>query len=331
MTPPMTLAELSDALMYSAIVVYALAMLTYAAEAAIRTRTQQPTTAPAPQRASVPAGPLTAPASDHDTTATVTGVTGDSGRGRRTGHVAVRLTVLAFLLHAGAVAARGAAAGRAPWGNMYEFAAAGALAASAAYLVLLRREPVRDLGVWIVGVVTLTLGLAVTVLYTPAGDLVPALDSYWLVIHVAAAIISGGMFTVGAAAALLFLLRRRSDRRQARDGRAGGYAGHLPPAAMLERVAHAAHVFAFPIWTFAVIAGAIWAEDSWGRYWGWDPKETWAFITWVLYAAYLHAHSTAGWRGPKATAFAVAGYLAFLFNFFGVNIWITGLHSYAGV
>ena len=85
------------------------------------------------------------------------------------------------------------------------------------------------------------------------------------------------------------------------------------------------------MWTFAVLAGAIWAEDSWGRYWGWDPKETWAFITWVLYAAYLHAQSTAGWRGTKAGWLALAGYAAFLFNFVGVNLLITGLHSYAGV
>jgi len=221
---------------------------------------------------------------------------------------------------------------------MYEFATAGALAAAGAYLVFLRRQPVRDLGVWIIAVVTLTLGLAVTVLYTPAGDLVPALNSYWLVIHVAAAIVSGGVFTVAAAASVLYLLRRRADRRASGAGPnmserrpRRGYSAHLPAAATLEKIAYSAHVFAFPIWTFAVIAGAIWAEDSWGRYWGWDPKETWAFITWVLYAAYLHAQSTAGWRGRKATGFALAGYLAFLFNFFGVNMWITGLHSYAGI
>ncbi|WNB84738.1 c-type cytochrome biogenesis protein CcsB [Cellulomonas sp. ATA003] len=214
---------------------------------------------------------------------------------------------------------------------MYEFAAAATLAATAAYLVFLRRQPVRDLGVWILALVTLSLGLAVTVLYTPAGDLVPALNSYWLVIHVAAAIIAGGVFTVGAAATGLYLLRRRADARDASGQATRGYAGRLPAAAALERVAHTAHLFAFPVWTFAVLAGAIWAEDSWGRYWGWDPKETWAFITWVLYAAYLHAQSTAGWRGTKAGWLALAGYGAFLFNFVGVNMFITGLHSYAGV
>ena len=100
---------------------------------------------------------------------------------------------------------------------------------------------------------------------------------------------------------------------------------------MLERVSYGLIVFDFPIWTFAVIAGAVWAEAAWGRYWGWDPKETWAFITWVLYASYLHAEATAGWRGTKASWFALLGYAAFVFNFFGVNMWITGLHSYAGI
>jgi cytochrome c-type biogenesis protein CcsB len=99
---------------------------------------------------------------------------------------------------------------------------------------------------------------------------------------------------------------------------------------VLDRTAYRVLAFAFPIWTFAIIAGAIWAESAWGRYWGWDPKETWAFITWVIYAGYLHARSTAGWRSRSAWI-AVVGFAAFLFNFFGINIFIVGLHSYAGV
>ncbi|UER55781.1 cytochrome c biogenesis protein CcsA [Kineosporiaceae bacterium SCSIO 59966] len=266
--------------------VYALAMVGYALDSALAAR---PSARPA-----------------------LAGVAVALARPERTGRVATSLTVLAFGLHASGVVFRAAAAGRVPWGNMYEFATTGALAATAAYLFFMRRYPLRDLGAWVVGVVLLTLGLSVTVLYTPAGDLVPALDSYWLVIHVIAAIVSGGIFTVGALAAALYLLRRRS-------------------AATLERVVHVTHLFAFPLWTFAIIAGAIWAENAWGRYWGWDPKEVWSFVTWVLYAAYLHAQATAGWRGRRATWFALAGYVAFVFNFFGVNMWITGLHSYAGI
>ncbi|UMG92244.1 c-type cytochrome biogenesis protein CcsB [Nocardioides sp. TF02-7] len=269
--------------------------------------------------------------------ATAPQVHAGSSRLRLIGAIGTSFTVLAFLLNVAGAATRGVAAGRVPWGNMYEFVLVCAIAAGGAYLAFLTREPVRAFGVWIVGIVLLALGLAVTVLYVPAGDLVPVLDSYWLVIHVAAAIAAGGVFTLGAVASALFLLRHRAERRNSASRNEDSptsrprYAAILPASERLEQVAHAAHIFAFPVWTFAVIAGAIWAENSWGRYWGWDPKETWAFITWVLYAAHLHAQATAGWRGVRASWLALAGYAAFLFNFFGVNLWITGLHSYAGV
>jgi cytochrome c-type biogenesis protein CcsB len=316
-----TLAQLSINFLYSAIAVYALAMLAYAAHAARRATSARflepvelvPTGAGGGQEAG---GVQSPPA-------------GTSDDANPAGAIGTSLTVLGFLLHTAAVITRGWAAGRAPWGNMYEFALVGALAAVGTYLVFLRKEPVRDLGVWVIAIVLLSLGLGVTVLYTPPGALVPVLNSYWLVIHVAAAIASGGIFTVGTVATLLYLLKLRSERTS--GDKPSPYAGHLPGSTMLERISHTAHLFAFPIWTFAVIAGAIWAENSWGRYWGWDPKETWAFITWILYAAYLHAQATAGWRGARAAWFALAGYLAFLFNFFGVNIWIPGLHSYAGI
>jgi cytochrome c-type biogenesis protein CcsB len=324
---PTLLAELSDRLIYSAIAVYALAMLAYAYQAARRSR---PLRDDAPRLEPVAVGAHAAVRAAQPPAFKGQPAIRDAAT-RRTERIAAALTTLAFVLHLAGVVARGLAAARAPWGNMYEFTTSATLAATAAYLVFLRRQPVRDLGVWILALVTLCLGLAVTVLYTPAGDLVPALNSYWLVIHVAAAITAGGVFTVGAAATGLYLLRRRADARDPGGQATHGYAGRLPAAATLERVAHTAHLFAFPVWTFAVLAGAIWAEDSWGRYWGWDPKETWAFITWVLYAAYLHAQSTAGWRGRKAGGLALAGYAAFWFNFVGVNLFITGLHSYAGV
>jgi cytochrome c-type biogenesis protein CcsB len=209
---------------------------------------------------------------------------------------------------------------------MYEFSTASALAVTGVFLFLLTRVDVRWLGIFVVFPVLLTLGLAVTVLYTESGPLVPALDSYWLVIHVIAAVVAGGAFTVGAGLSLLYLLREPAERRAVR-----GWGPRLPAAATLDRLAYRVHVFAFPIWTFAVIAGAIWAENAWGRYWGWDPKEVWAFITWVVYAAYLHARATAGWHGRGSAVIALVGFATFLFNYFGVNMWITGLHSYAGL
>jgi cytochrome c-type biogenesis protein CcsB len=320
---------------FSAIAVYVLAMLAYAALSARRTdRASKP--------AEVHAGPLPAvvagKGSRGDASETPSRrriVEAESNRARTTGFegdrlaaIAAALTILGFGLHLLGVLARGLAAGRSPWGNMYEFAVVAALTATGAFLVFLRREPVRALGVWITGMVVLTLGLAVTVLYTPAGALVPVLNTYWLIIHVAAAITAGGIFTVAFVATVLYRVKLRAVRAGRGSRR---YAGHLPSSDALNRVVHAAVLFAFPIWTFAVIAGAIWAENAWGRYWGWDPKETWAFITWVMYAAYLHAEATAGWRGAKASWFSLLGYAAFIFNFVGVNMWITGLHSYAGL
>lgn len=322
----MTWDLLSTNFIYSSIAVYVLAMLAYAAETAARVNRGVEVAAEVPVAvgAGSPAeASLSRGAPPSSTAATP---------GARVGAIGSSLAVLGLLLNLASVVTRGLAAERAPWGNMYEFAIVITMTAGATYLAMLRRQPVRDLGAWIVGAIVLTLGLAVTVLYTPAGDLVPVLDSYWLVVHVAAAIISGGVFTVGALSTVLFLVRQRHDTRATRPGPSRGrYAAQLPAADALARVSRGAHVFAFPIWTFAVIAGSIWAENSWGRYWGWDPKETWAFITWVCYAAYLHADATTGWRGSRASWFALAGYVAFVFNFFGVNMWIPGLHSYAGV
>jgi cytochrome c-type biogenesis protein CcsB len=308
-------AQVSDNLIYSAILVYALAMLALAGEWAFGDRSRVGRSAELVAAAGAP------PAGG------AVGASAPGGRAERLGRIGISLTLLAFGLHLSGVLARGLAAGRVPWGNMYEFSTASALAVMGVFLLLLARHDVRWLAVFVVPPVLLTLGLAVTVLYAESAQLQPALQSYWLVIHVVAAVVASGAFTVGAALSLLYLVRDRADRR----GGASGLAARLPAATALDRLAYRVHAFAFPIWTFAVIAGAIWAENAWGRYWGWDPKETWAFITWVAYAAYLHARATAGWRGSRAAVVALAGFACFLFNYFGVNIWITGLHSYAGL
>jgi cytochrome c-type biogenesis protein CcsB len=172
------------------------------------------------------------------------------------------------------------------------------------------------------------LGLSILV-YVPAGPLVPALDSYWLVLHVAAAAIAGAAFVVGAGTSALYLVKERAETRTGAPI-TSGLLGRLPTTAAMDRLAFQVHAFAFPLWTFAaLIAGPIWAQNAWGRYWGWDPKEVWAFITWVVYAGYLHARATAGWRGRGAAVLALVGFLTFLFNFIGINLFGSGLHSYA--
>ena len=252
--------------------------------------------------------------------------------GRRSANIAMSLTWLSFVLLLAGVVMRGLWAGRVPWGNRYEFSISAALATLAVFLFLSLRTDVRWLGLFVVIPVLLTLGMAVTVLYTEAAQLVPALKSYWLVIHVSAAVICSGAFTIAAASAGLGLLKGGLERRAlVRTGSAGGVLARVPSVERLESFTNRVVAFSFPLWTFAVVAGAIWAENAWGRYWGWDPKETWAFITWVIFAAYLHARSTAGWRGTKASSIAIIGWLAFLINYFGVNFFVNSLHSYAGV
>ena len=251
----------------------------------------------------------------------------------RAGRVGMAFTLVGLAVHALSVVTRGLAVDRVPWGNMYEFSSAASLSAVAIFVVLVARGTVdRGLGAFVLLPVVLTLGLATTVLYTPAGPLVPALNSYWIKIHVAAAVVCTGAFLLSGVVAGLYLVRDRYDERT--TGGAGvtgplALGAVLPAARSLDRAAYAVIAFAFPLWTFAIIAGAIWAEAAWGRYWGWDPKETWSFITWVLYAGYLHARATAGWKGRKAAWVAVAAAVALTINYYVVNIFVVGLHSYA--
>ncbi|MEV2269106.1 c-type cytochrome biogenesis protein CcsB [Nonomuraea africana] len=234
------------------------------------------------------------------------------------GGIGVLLAWLGLAANLGSVITRGLAVGRWPWGNMYEFVVSICLAAVAAFLVTQLRSNVRFLGAFVMVTAALGLGFAVIWLHVPAGPVVPALNSYWIAIHVSAAIVASGLFTVAGVSGILYLIRRDGFSR-------------LPTRADLERVAHRAIVFAFPVWTFAVIAGALWADKAWGRYWGWDPKEIWAFITWIAYAAYLHARATAGWKGRSATVVQLIAFACLLFNLVGVNIFLGGLHSYADV
>jgi len=244
------------------------------------------------------------------------------------GRMGIALTVVAFGCHVAGVISRGLATERVPWGNMYEFTVTGTAVSVATYLIWLRFQPIRWLGLPVVALTVVLLMVATLVLYVPAGPLVPALQSYWLYIHVTAAMIATGAFTVGALASILFLIRQRSETKGTAERSLGE---RLPDTETIDHFAYQIHAFAFPVWTFAaLIAGPIWAKYAWGRYWGWDPKEVWAFITWVAYAAYLHARATASWRGRKAAYLALAGFAALWFNFIGVNFFISGLHSYAG-
>ncbi|MTB24446.1 MAG: c-type cytochrome biogenesis protein CcsB [Actinobacteria bacterium] len=251
----------------------------------------------------------------------------DDSKSERWGRIAIALTSLAFALHFAGVIARGISAHRVPWGNMYEFSTTGSVAVTGMFLLLLRRHSLRWLTLVVTFAVLMTLGTAITLLYVPTAPLVPALKSTWLVIHVSAAVISGGVFLLANAVAGAYLYLDRVESRGPRPS----WALKIPSLEALDRLCYRLVAFVFPLWTFAVIAGAIWAESAWGRYWGWDPKETWAFITWVAYAAYLHARSTAGWKGRRAAWLCLLAGSSFLFNYVYVNVWGSGKHTYSGL
>jgi cytochrome c-type biogenesis protein CcsB len=322
-----TLATYSDYAFHSAVGIYLLALVLHLGEYA---RTRMPASTPALTAVGAvgaPTGDPTAQAGGADLPdgAPAAPVEGAPRRSRseRFGRMAVALTILGALVQIVSVVSRGLAVARWPWGNMYEFISAVCLMAVLTWLYVLRRNPgIRPLGAFVLLPVEVLLFLAGSALYVRPGPVMPALQSYWLAIHVTAVSVASGLLMVAGVASVLYLVRRH--------GR-GGFRDALPSADTLDRAAYRITVFAFPLYTFAIIAGAIWAEAAWGRFWGWDPKETVAFVVWVVYACYLHARATAGWRTGGAAWINAVGLVAVLFNLFFINLVTTGLHSYAGV
>ncbi len=277
-------ALLSNNFIYSAMAIFALAFLAHAIEVAWSVKTPE---------------------------LTVKKTKLDFSKTERVGRLGSAFMLIATLLLLAGVIFRGISANRVPWGNMYEFSITGALSFSLAYLFALVKYKMRWLALPASIAMLITLGTAVTLLYRPSAPLVPALKSTWLVIHVSAAIISGGVFLLANFIAGTYLILDRYEQKGARPI----WMQKLPSLESLDNFSYRLIALVFPLWTFSVIAGAIWAEAAWGRYWGWDPKETWAFITWVAYAAYLHARVTIGWRGRKAAWLCLLAGSTFLFNY----------------
>ena len=252
-----------------------------------------------------------------------------TGRTAMLGRLGVLLTVIGCGVHLVGLLGRGMAAdpNRVPWGNMYEFSISGAFFVALIYLALYRRLRLAWMAPIVVGVVLTVMMAAVIWLYDPVAPLTEALYSPWLVIHVVSAVIATGAFTLGGIASLLYLLKSRTTYTH----KSTGYLARVPDLRGLDRISYRMHAFGFPVWTFAVlITGPIWAHQAWSSYWNWDPKEVWAFITWVVYAAYLHARTTAGWRGRNAAILALVGVATLWFNFIGINFFsTTSQHSYA--
>jgi cytochrome c-type biogenesis protein CcsB len=257
----------------------------------------------------------------------------DVPRRRKAAGIAMMLTRLGGLLLVAAAAMRGLSVHRPPLGNMFEFAVVGAMFVIVAFVAISLRRDVRWLGLFVVGPVLLTLGLAITVFYTDASELLPSLKSVWLVIHVTVATFAVALFTIAFSVTILHLVKSWLEGQESAgmSRRRTIVNAALPPARSLDRTAYGIHAVAFPLWTFTLIAGAIWAEQAWGHYWNWDPKEVWTFVIWVVYAAYLHARATTGWSTRSANYLALAGYGAILVNYLVVNVFFVGQHSYSGM
>ncbi len=325
-------AHISNITIMFAGIVYALAFLSHVVEWALTARpAAKAAAANAEVKTQVPVGADGTPMPTEDVALAAAAPVTPSERAEMAGRIGISLTVLATIFHAVAVVSRGLAADpiRVPWGNMYEFTMTATLGVSLIYLALLRRYQLRWLGAVVTLLQVILLMVAGLLLYVPAGPLMPALHSYWLAIHVLAAILASGAFFVGAVTAALFLVKDRAERR----GKVSLFLSRLPATETLNLVSFRVNAIGFPIWTFAaLITGPIWAEYAWGSYWNWDPKEVWAFITWVLYAAYLHARVTAGWKGQVAAIIALVAFSSLMWNFIGINFFFGAgsQHSYAG-
>ena len=268
--------------------------------------------------------------------------------------VSVAAAGVGLAAHLVSIVGRGAAAQRIPLGNMYEYSLLLSFLVVLAYLVFVEGiARVRTVGGFVLGFAVITMAVAVLFLYVGPAPLVPALNSYWRQVHVSSMIASSSLLALGGVLTILYLVKERRERRLPDSPPIMGGAvslddapphleagadeptaaparrGWLPRSSTLDRLAYRMIAFGFPIWTFGIITGAIWAESAWGRYWGWDPKETWSFITWVVFAGYLHARATSGWKGRRAAIVALVGFVSLLITYYAVNLWIVGLHSYA--
>ncbi|WP_298943412.1 c-type cytochrome biogenesis protein CcsB [uncultured Microbacterium sp.] len=334
-TDALSLDGISLLLVWTAIATYLLAFIAYAIDLA-----QRSVPVNISQRAPLLVGASTADSSQTEPrpTGPLDSVHTPPAQRRRLlwARIGTSLTVLGFLFHVAGTVLRGIAAERVPWANMYEFALTGTVLIVAVYLLVLRRFDLRFLGAFLIGMVVLLLGGATITFYVDVVPLMDPLKSVWLVIHVFVASLATALFAIACGLSATQLLQARRERRipassDTTRAPGPGFLRTLPSADVLESLAYRFAIVGFVFWTFTLIAGSIWANDSWGRYWGFDTKEVWTFVIWVLYAGYIHARATRGWRGSRSAWLSINGFVAVLFNFTIVNMFFKGLHAYSGL
>jgi len=337
---PATLAAYSVVAVYSAMAVYVLAFIAFALDLAKRSAIAQSASAHAIAAGAKAPASLSRAGSGStraakgmtavlETTAPPAVPTSSvAGRASRFQRTAYALVIVGWVVHVAALVLRGLAEGRVPWSDLYGFVVTGTGIMVGVFVFIQLWRDLKFLGAYIMAVVVLLLGLASVNFYVPVEPLNPALQSAWLVIHVFVATLGTGFFAVGGGLSIAQLLQTRRE--------AGGLArvpflATFPASEVLENIAYRVIVVGFAFWTFTLMAGAIWAERAWGRYWGWDTKEVWTFIIWVVFAGYIHARATRGWRGSRSAWLAIIGFVAVMFNFTIVNLFFKGLHAYTGL
>jgi len=319
---PETLAAWSLLGVYSAAAVYVIAFIVFVLDLAKRSSDAAPASARVAESATVNGSTAVlvdappAPPSAAGST--------------RNARVGLALTAVGLVVHVAAIVLRGIAAERVPWANMFEFALTGTGIIVAVFVFANLWKDVRFLGAYVTGLAALLLTLATINFYDAVGlvPLPPPLQSAWLVIHVLVAILGTGFFALGAGLSAVQLIQNRREAGKLPRLR---FMKTIPASDVLERLAYRVNVIGFMLWTFTLIFGAIWAERAWGRYWGWDTKEVWTFVIWVVFAGYIHARATRGWRGNRSAILALVGFAAVLFNFTVVNLFFSGLHAYSGL
>lgn len=331
------LEHISTIALYSAMIVYAIAFVFYVVDLANRSgdaaaARRRPGSAAVESDARAAVGGGTATLVRTATRSTErAGAEARQPRSRAL-RIGFSLTVLAFALHLAATVLRGIGAERVPWANMYEFALTATCAIVLIFLLVQFFVDLRFLGALITGLTVLFLGLTKINFYVEIVPLQPALDSYWLVIHILVAVLAVGFLTLSFGLSVLQLMQTRREARIAAGEPGGlGFLVSFPRAVRLEDLAYRLAIIGFVFWTFTLIAGSIWAERAWSRYWGWDTKEVWTFVIWVLYAGFIHARATRGWRGARSAWLNVIAYSAVIFNFTIVNVFFKGLHAYSGL
>lgn len=313
----LTLVSISLIAVYSAMAVYTLAFIAFTVDLAKRSAVTTPT-----------AQNTVASSAVGRATALLEKVVTEAPTGRsRALRVAMALTIVGWALHAAATVTRGLAAGRVPWANMFEFSLTASAIIVGVFLAVQFWQDLRFLGAYIVGFTLIVLGVATVSFYVDVVPLPPALQSAWLVIHVFVAVLGTAFFALGAGLSVVQLLQARREAGKS----APAFLATLPSAEQLENLAYRVILIGFVFWTFTLIAGAIWASRAWGRYWGWDTKEVWTFIIWTIFAGYIHARATRGWRGSRSAILAIIGFSAVLFNFTIVNLFFKGFHAYSGL